>query len=72
MTTGKKYIPENIDCIESKDRSVINYWCEKLSVSPFTLFHVIKTVGNNINMVEEFLHSRTLEVHNEPEEFSAS
>ena len=59
MSASKKYRPDNNDCITSQDRSAINYWCEKLSVSPFTLFHVMKTVGNNITLIEEFLHNHS-------------
>jgi hypothetical protein len=65
MSIDKKYIPENNDCIETKDRSVLNYWCEKLAISPFALFHVIKTVGNNVTKIEEFLHNQSAVGHEE-------
>ena len=65
MSTSKKYIPGDNDCITSKDRSVINYWCERLSISPFTLFHVMKTVGNNITKIEEFLYNQSPTAYDE-------
>jgi hypothetical protein len=65
MSTNKKYIPDDNDCITSKDRSVIDYWCERLSISPFTLFHVMRTVGNNITKIEEFLYNQSPAVYNE-------
>lgn len=34
-----------------------HYWCERFSISPFTLFHLLNTVGNRASQIEEFIHS---------------
>lgn len=57
MNTTETYSSAAIDCISTKDRSDIMYWCDRLSVSPFSLFHLIKTVGNSVTKIEEFIHT---------------
>jgi hypothetical protein len=55
--TGEKNIlklPDNIISINTALDA--HYWSERLSVSPFTLFHVLRTVGNRLSSVVEFLH----------------
>ena len=34
----------------------VRYWSERLSISSFTLFHLLRTVGNRLTDVVEFLH----------------
>ena len=55
--TGEKNILELPDNIISINTALdAYYWSERLSVSPFTLFHVLRTVGNRLSSVVEFLH----------------
>ena len=54
--------PENLprlddDIIVIRGRSDTDFWCQRFSVSPFTLFHLLKTVGNSASQIGEFLHS---------------
>jgi hypothetical protein len=42
-------------------RSALEYWCDRFSVSPFTLFQLLKTVGNNATEIGEFLHKHCVE-----------
>ena len=37
-------------------RSDIDFWCQRISISPFTLYHLLKTVGNDARQIGEFLH----------------
>lgn len=37
-------------------RSDIDFWCRRFSISPFTLFQLLKTVGNDARQIGEFLH----------------
>ena len=55
--TGEKNIlelPDNIITINTALDA--HYWSERLSISPFTLFHVVRTVGNRLSVIVEFLH----------------
>jgi hypothetical protein len=56
------YIPEEPqdpkgDTIVIAGRSDVDFWCQRLSISPFTLFHLLRSVGNNVSQIGEFLHS---------------
>jgi hypothetical protein len=54
---GQKHIleiPENIITVNTPADA--RYWSERLSISSFTLFHLLKTVGNHLTEVVEFLH----------------
>ena len=42
-------------------RPALEYWCDRFSVSPFTLFQLLKTVGNSATEIGEFLHKSRLE-----------
>jgi hypothetical protein len=33
-----------------------HYWAQRLSISSFTLFHLVRTVGNRLTDIVEFLH----------------
>ena len=55
--TGEKNIlelPDNIITINTALDA--HYWSERLSISPFTLFHLLRTVGNRLSDIVEFLH----------------
>jgi hypothetical protein len=51
----------------TKDLIIVNrptdaaYWCQHFSVSPFALFHLIKTVGNSAMKIGDFLHKQDQE-----------
>jgi hypothetical protein len=47
------------------DRSDIDFWCQHFSISPFTLFHLLKTVGNDPKQIGEFLHIKEEERQDE-------
>lgn len=54
-------IPEDLprledDIIVIAGRSDIDFWCHRFSISPFTLFHLLRTVGNSARQIGEFLH----------------
>jgi hypothetical protein len=49
------------DIIAINGASDINYWSDRFSVSPFTLFHLLKTVGNSASKIGEFLHRQEQE-----------
>jgi hypothetical protein len=53
------------NCITIRGRFDIEYWCERLAVSPFTLFHLVRTVGNNVTAVEDFIHTSEVARFNE-------
>jgi hypothetical protein len=36
--------------------SDVNYWCSRLQLSPFALFHILRTVGSCLTDVVDFLH----------------
>jgi hypothetical protein len=44
------------DTITIAGRSDIDFWCRTFSISPFTLFYVMKTVGNSARHIGDFLH----------------
>jgi deferrochelatase/peroxidase EfeB len=44
------------DKIIINGRSDIDFWCLRFSISPFTLFHLLRTVGNSARQIGEFLH----------------
>ena len=55
------YIPQEAqhpgdEIIIISGRSDIDFWCRRFSVSPFTLFQLLKTVGNDARQIGEFLH----------------
>jgi len=55
------------DVIIISGRADAHYWCKQFSISPFTLFHLLKTVGNRVSQLEEFLHNhREVKLENEP------
>jgi hypothetical protein len=45
------------DCIEINTSSDATYWCKRFSISPFTLFQLIKNVGNSASAIEDLLHN---------------
>jgi hypothetical protein len=45
------------DCIEVNKSSDVTYWCKRFSISPFTLFQLIKNVGNSARAIEDLLHN---------------
>ena len=45
------------DCIEINTSSDAAYWCKRFSISPFTLFQLIKNVGNSARAIEDLLHN---------------
>jgi hypothetical protein len=47
--------PED-DVIVIKGRSDTDYWCQRFGISPFTLCHLLKTVGNRASQIVDFLH----------------
>jgi hypothetical protein len=48
------------DVVIINGRSSLLYWCERFSVAPFTLFHLLKTVGNSATEIGEFLHKHNM------------
>jgi hypothetical protein len=53
--------PENLQHFEDDNiiitgRSDIEFWCLRFSITPFVLFHLLKTVGNSARQIGEFLH----------------
>ena len=44
------------DCIDINTSSDATYWCKRFSISPFTLFQLIKNLGNSARTIEDFLH----------------
>jgi Protein of unknown function (DUF3606) len=56
MTSQKDTLALTDDIITINTPSDTHYWCERLAVSPFTLFYLLKTVGNNATEIVEFLH----------------
>jgi hypothetical protein len=55
------YIPEEPrhpkdDIIVITGRSDIDFWCQRFSISPYTLFQLLRTVGNSARQIGEFLH----------------
>jgi hypothetical protein len=47
-------IPDNTITINTG--SDAQYWSKRLLISPFTLFHLVRTVGNRLSDIVEFLH----------------
>ena len=45
------------DCIEINKSSDATYWCKRFSITPFTLFQLIKNVGNSARAIEDLLHN---------------
>jgi hypothetical protein len=45
------------DVVTIHSTSDARYWSQYFSISPFTLFQLLKIVGNNVNEIGEFLHS---------------
>ena len=55
--TGEKNIRELPDTIITINTpGDAHYWSKRLSISPFTLFHLLRTVGNSLRDIVEFLH----------------
>jgi hypothetical protein len=55
------YIPEEPrhpkdDIIVITGRSDIDFWCQRFSISPYTLFQMLRNVGNSARQIGEFLH----------------
>jgi len=55
------YIPEEPrhpkdDIIVITGRSDIDFWCQRFAISPYTLFQLLRTVGNSARQIGEFLH----------------
>lgn len=44
------------DIIVITGRSDVDFWCQRFSISPYTLFQLVRTVGNNVRQIVEFLH----------------
>ena len=61
MNSQKTLSPVSDETIMINRPADIVYWAERLSVSPFTLFHLLKTVGNSAREIGEFLHKQELE-----------
>jgi hypothetical protein len=57
MSSPKEYLVTNNDIITIHSPSDTHYWCKWFSISPFTLFHLLKTVGNSATEIGEFLHN---------------
>jgi hypothetical protein len=60
------HIPEelrhlNDEIIVITGRSDIDFWCRRLSISPFTLFQLLRTVGNSARQIVDFLHKNEKE-----------
>ena len=56
------YIPEkprhlNDETIVITGRSDIDFWCQRFSISPYTLFQLLKTVGNSARQIGDFIHN---------------
>jgi hypothetical protein len=49
------------DRIAINGASSINYWSNRFLVSPFTLFHLLRIVGNSVSKIGEFLHRQEQE-----------
>lgn len=61
MNSQKTLSPVSKDTIVLNRPADVVYWAERFSVSPFTLFHLIRNVGNNAREIGEFLHKPGLE-----------
>jgi hypothetical protein len=60
MSSQKILSTASQDIVLIKGPSDIKYWSQRFSVAPFTLFHVMRTVGNCITDIGEFLHKNNL------------
>ena len=47
------------DCISINGQSDIDYWAQRFSVSPFTLFQLLKNTGNSAPRIEEYLRGKS-------------
>ena len=47
-------IPEELITINTPAEA--HFWAKRLSISPFTLFQLLKTVGNRLTDIVDFLH----------------
>jgi hypothetical protein len=56
MPSQKNILLPLDDLIIINTPSDTQYWCRRFSISPFTLFHLLKTVGNRVSEIGEFLH----------------
>ena len=56
MDSPEHLQPFEDDNIIIAGRSDIDFWCLKFSITPFTLFHLLKTVGNSARQIGDFLH----------------
>jgi hypothetical protein len=57
LMTGEKNIFELPGTIITINTPIdAHYWSKRLSISPFTLFHLLRTVGNHLTEIVEFLH----------------
>jgi hypothetical protein len=60
------YIPEesrrgNDEIIVITGRSDIDFWCQRFSISPYTLFQLMRTVGNSARQIGDFIHKNEKE-----------
>lgn len=56
MNTYQRNQQADNDCIEINMNSDVTYWCQRFSISPFTLFQLMKNLGNSARAIEDFLH----------------
>jgi len=56
MDKTENLLPSVDDTIVINGPSSVYIWCHRFSISPFTLFHLLKTVGNSAREIEELLH----------------
>lgn len=58
MTIKKGLYSTDNDCISINARGDIHFWCQRFAVSPFTLYQLLKNVGNSVRKIEKFLHNQ--------------
>jgi len=56
MACEKNILEIHDDAITINTPADAHYWSRRLSISSFTLFHLVTTVGNRLTDIVEFLH----------------
>lgn len=56
MYTSDEPLDLKDEIIVITGRSDIDFWCQRFSISAFSLFHLLRTVGNSARQIGEFLH----------------
>jgi hypothetical protein len=72
MNTPAEPRQPNDELILINGRADIDFWCRRFSISAFTLFQLLKTVGNDARQIGEFLHKseeESLDTIGEPKKF---